>query len=333
MTWTELDWDSLDRHREQFLGGKPSDGPYWASESDLASYDLTFGERIGWKWDAVLDELEMRGWRPRAGVILDWGCGSGVAGRRVIGRFGHGASDSLVVWDHSPVAAAFAHDAARERFPGLDVSMATPGYLGGGEEIGLLVLSHVLNELQPAALDEVRALARRARAVLWTEPGNRDTSRMLGSIHDEWSREFRVVAPCTHGSPCPVLAPGNERHWCHHFAPPPPPIFADSNWVKFGQRAGIDLRSLPYSFLAVDRDWEGARAGLSRVIGRPEDFKPYVRLLNCDAGGLAELEVPKRGNKALCKELVRSRSPLVYRWTRDGERVTGGAAAGSSAGT
>ena len=27
----------------------------------------------------------------------------------------------------------------------------------------------------------------------------------------------------------------------------------DSNWVKFGQRAGIDLRSLPYCFLALDR--------------------------------------------------------------------------------
>ena len=90
MTWTELDWESLDRHRERFLGGKPSDGPYWVSDSDLAGYDLTFGERIGWKWDAVLDELTMRGWSPGRGAVLDWGCGSGIAGRRVVGRFGAG---------------------------------------------------------------------------------------------------------------------------------------------------------------------------------------------------------------------------------------------------
>ena len=327
MTWTELDWVSLDRHREHFLGGKQCEGPYWASDSDLASYDLTFGERIGWKWDAVLDELTTRGWSPRGGTVIDWGCGSGVAGRRVVQRFGQGAFDSLVVWDHSPIATGFAHDAAREKFPGLDVSMATPGFLGTEEPIGLLVLSHVLNELQPDALDSIRALARRARAVIWVEPGNRETSRRLGSIRDEWLGEFRLIAPCTHGNPCPVLELGNERHWCHHFASPPPAIYADSNWVKFGKRAGIDLRSLPYSFLAADREWKGAVDGLSRVIGRPEDFKPYVRLLNCDSSGLAELTIPKRTNKALCKELDRTKRPLVYRWTRDGPSVTGGSAA------
>lgn len=327
MTWTELDWESLDRHREHFLGGKPSDGPYWASDSDLASYDFTFGERIGWKWDAVLDELRMRGWAPRGGAILDWGCGSGVAGRRVVQRFGQDSFDSLVVWDHSPIATGFAHDVARAKFPGLDVSMATPGFLAADQPIGLLVLSHVLNELQPDALDAIRALSRRSRAVLWTEPGNRETSRKLGSLRDEWSGEFRLVAPCTHGNRCPVLGPGNDRHWCHHFASPPPAIFADSNWVKFGRRAGIDLRSLPYSFLAVDRDWNGAVDGLSRVIGRPEEFKPYVRLLNCDSSGLAELTVPKRTNRALCKELDRTKRPLVYRWTRDGPDVAGGSAA------
>ena len=55
MTWAEIDWNLLGRHRERFLGGGPSAGPYWSSAADLASYDLTFGERIGWKWDAVLD--------------------------------------------------------------------------------------------------------------------------------------------------------------------------------------------------------------------------------------------------------------------------------------
>jgi hypothetical protein len=324
MNWSDLDWGLLERHREQFLGGSPSDGPYWASDSDLAAYDLTFGERIGWKWDAVLDELKMRGWAPPRGVILDWGCGSGVAGRRVVSGFGEGHFGSLVLWDHSPLATAFAHDAARSKFPGLDVSVATADFLDSGEDIGLLVLSHVLNELQPAALDSLRGMASRARAILWTEPGNRDTSRRLGLLRDEWSRDFRVVAPCTHANPCPVLAPGNERHWCHFFAPPPPWIFANPDWVKFGQRAGIDLRSLPYSFLALDRDWNGKSDGLSRVIGRPEDFKPYVRLLNCDETGLTHLTVPKRTNRELCKELDKSRRPLVYRWSREGPSVTGG---------
>ncbi|HXQ79891.1 MAG TPA: small ribosomal subunit Rsm22 family protein [Opitutaceae bacterium] len=324
MSWTDLDWDALDRHRERFLSGKPCDGPYWSSAEDLAGYDATFGERIGWKWDAVLDELRMRGWAPRGGTVLDWGCGSGIAGRRVVGRFGPACFGSLVVWDHSPIAADFAQDAASTRFPGLAVSAATPGFRRGRDPIGLLVVSHVLNELPPPALDEIRALVARSRAVIWTEHGSRETSRALGSLRDEWKEDFQVVAPCTHGNLCPVLGPGNERHWCHHFAAPPPGIFADSNWVKFGQRARIDLRSLPYAFVALDRDWNPDAAGLSRVIGRPEPFKPYARLLNCDAGGLAELTVSKRNNAALYKELGKSKRPLVYRWTRDGPKITGG---------
>ena len=324
MTWSELDWASLERHREQFLGGAPADGPYWADESDLASYDLTFGERIGWKWDAVLDELQIRGWRPPGGAVLDWGCGSGIAGRRVIGRFGQRHFGSLDLWDHSPAAAAFAHDKAAGEFPGLSVAVATPGYMRGGEPIGLLLISHVLNELRDPAIDEIRALVARARAVIWTEPGSRDTSRRLGALRDEFAGEFGVVAPCTHAGPCPVLAAGNERHWCHHFAPPPPGVFANSNWVKFGQRAGIDLRSIPYAFMALDRGWGSQAGGLSRVIGRPEHLKPYVRLLNCDKDGLAELVVMKRDNPGLCKELEKTKLPLVYKWERAGARITAG---------
>ncbi len=326
MTWEKLDWASLDRHRERFLGGRPSEGPYWASSDDVGSYDLTFGERIGWKWDAVLDELQLRGWRPGGGAVLDWGCGSGIAGRRVVARFGASAFGSLHVWDHSQVARDFAQGKARCEFPGLAVSIAQEELLHGGGPIGLLVVSHVLNELQPAALAEVKGLVARSSAVLWTEPGSRDSSRALGLLRDGWARDFQVVAPCTHSGPCPVLAPGNERHWCHHFAAPPSAIFADSNWVKFGRRAGIDLRSLPYSFIALDRDWAGRARGLSRVIGRPEAFKPYVRLLNCDEAGLAELTANRRDCAALCKELEKTKRPLVYEWVREGATIRSGAA-------
>ena len=324
MSWTELDWSALDRLRDQFLSGTPSDEPYWTSASDLASYDATFGERVGWKWEAVLDELRMRQWAFAGGPVLDWGCGSGVAGRRVVGRFGPVLAGSLVVWDRSPAATMFAHDAAKREFPALELSMATAAYLRSDEPIGLLVVSHVLNELSPAALREVKELAARSRAMIWVEPGTREIGRSLGSLRDEFSATFRVVAPCTHAMPCPALEPGNERHWCHHFAAPPPAIFADSNWVKFGQRAGIDLRSLPYSFVALDREWTGQKDGWSRVIGRPEHFKPYARLLNCSDAGLEVLSVSKRASSALYKELDRAKRPLVYRWSRDGDSITAG---------
>jgi hypothetical protein len=326
VTWTELDWSALDRLRARFLRADPAEGPYWRSAEELADYDATFGERIGWKWDAVIEELRRRRWTPRGGLLLDWGCGSGIAGRRILGAFGASSFDSLVTWDHSPLASEFACRSAGRRFPGLNVMAATPGFLSGDAPIGLLVVSHVINELSPPAFVELRQLASRAGAVLWVEAGTRETSRALGALRDEWAREFEVVAPCTHGQACPILAPGNERHWCHHFATPPAGIFADSDWVKFAQRAGIDLRSLPYSFLALDRSWRRPEAGLSRIIGRPEAFKPYVRFLNCDARGLAELELMRRWDRALVKELERAKHPLVYRWRREGASVIGGAA-------
>ncbi|MCC6414896.1 MAG: hypothetical protein IT582_03180 [Opitutaceae bacterium] len=328
MDWTKLDWSALDRLRDGFLHGGAAAGPYWQSESALASYDLTYGERIGWKWDHVLRELALRGWSPPKNVtVLDWGCGSGVAGRRVIAHFGTDRFVTLQLWDHAPVAVDFAENQARLAFPTLHVEAVTPGFLQDGGPIGLLLISHVLNELSTDALAALRGLIARAQAVLWVEPGTSEVSRGLGAIRDAVKGEFNLVAPCTHQNACPMFQIAHERHWCHFFAPPPSEIFADSNWVKFGQRAGIDLRSLPYCFLALDRRPPSTAPGLSRVIGRPEHFKPYARLLNCDADGLATLTLPKRADPALFKELDRTKQPLVYRWTRSGDQLTGGTAA------
>jgi hypothetical protein len=375
MTWEEIDWSVLERLRVGFLSGGAAAGPYWQSPEDLANYDFTYGARIGWKWDQVLRELRLRGWRPNGRTVLDWGCGSGVAGRRVISSFGADAFDSLTLWDHSPVACDFAATEAQRAFPNLRVSEATPGFFASGtERIGLLIISHVLNELSTEARDALRLLAIRADAVLWVEPGTHDVSRQLGGFREQLRGSgFRVVAPCTHENECPMFAVGRDRDWCHFFAPPPSEIFGDSNWVKFGQRAGIDLRSLPYAFLALDRthaptvapvsdriavgkvvrdpnaldasneeDTDRAPtplrgdlaetashpypADLSRIIGRVEHFKPYARLLNCDATGLAELELPKRADPALFKELERTKAPLVYRWRREGTKILGGEA-------
>lgn len=331
MNWTKLDWAALDRLREKFLHGGAAAGPYWESESYLAAYDATYGERIGWKWDHLLRELQLRGWRPQARDLVDWGCGSGIAARRVIRWLGAAAVDSLTVWDHSPLACDFAAQRAETEFPGLRVGQATPSFLASQEPIGLLIVSHVLNELSPDARTALEQLVARAQAVLWVEPGTHAVSRQLGAIRESCRGRFHVVAPCTHADACPMFAAGNERHWCHFFAPPPAEIFADSNWVKFGQRAGIDLRSLPYACLALDRTAPGGtETGWSRVIGRPEHFKPYARVLSCDREGLTELEIPKKAAGGLYKELERTRAPLVYRWTRAKEKVLGGEHLGSS---
>src|SRR5207247_8240198 len=71
MNWESLDWDALDRLRETFLTGKPGD--YWRSRSDLENYDFTYGQRVAWKWNAVLAQLRRLRWTPPVAYAWGWG--------------------------------------------------------------------------------------------------------------------------------------------------------------------------------------------------------------------------------------------------------------------
>jgi SAM-dependent methyltransferase len=331
MDWEKLDWTVLDRLRDGFLSGSAAKGPYWRSLDDLANYDVTYGERIGWKWDAVLEELRLRGWRPGSGnperpllTLLDWGCGSGIAGRRVVRAWGVERFSSVRLWDHSPLAREYARQRAAAEFPSLVV--------GDGEaadsEIDVLVLSHVLNEVGEKDRAGLLSTLRRSRCVIWVEPGTHAVSRALIELREILRTDFRVVAPCTHQAACGLLAPENARHWCHAFAPPPSAIYADSDWVKFGQRAGIDLRSLPYSFLALERfapdQARSDEARCGRILGDARHYKGFAKLLNCSADGVSELTLQKRADPALFKALKRESGIPIYRWTRAGDHIEAG---------
>lgn len=345
MNWESLDWEVLDRLRETFLSDAKSAGPYWHTITDLESYNLTYGERIGWKWDAVLAELKQRSWSPPAGAtLLDWGCGSGVAGRRVLDCFGADNFRRLRVHDHSELAMDFAEHHGRKLYPQVDVARADVRFLRGDEPIHVLVLSHVLNELDDVARAELAELAARAQTILWVEPGTHEVSRALGGWRERLrAAGFNAVAPCPHQAACGVLAPGNERHWCHFFASPPANLYADSGWVKFGQRAGIDLRSLPYAFLVLDRRPVGsalaptshavgapssdptkheANPPLSRIVGSTRLYKGYAKVFNCDAGGVAELMLQKRDAPGLFKALKQDKAPALIRWEHTNGRIT-----------
>lgn len=324
MNWESLDWASLDRLRARFLAGDVSDEPYWKSAGDLAAYDLTYGERIGWKWDALLGELRRRGWPQVAGRpwrVLDWGCGSGIAGRRVVAHLGAERVAHLELWDHSSVALEFARTRAAQAFPGLRVSVADPSATPD-----LVVVSHVINELSTDDQARLEALFTRAPRVVWVEPGTHAVSRTVQAWRDRLvAGGARVIAPCTHHASCGLLAADRERDWCHQFAVPPAGVHADRNWVRFAQRAGVDLRSLPYACLVFDRSPRSPDVpGLARIIGRPETFKPYARVLSCESSGASTLTLPRRTLAPLVKQLERARGPLVYRWTREAGAVVAG---------
>jgi len=324
------DFALLDRLRNRFLDAPAEGGDYWESPELLAAYDATFAERIGWKWDAVLAELHARRWAPPAGsVLLDWGCGSGVAGRRVLAAFGADRFLRLVVHDRSALARRFAAERATAAFAGLAVEQAPDWGEVAPAQPFTLVISHVLNELPPAESAALLALVRRAAAVIWVEPGTSDIARALVALREVLRNEFAVIAPCTHSGACGLLTPDNQRHWCHHFARPPIEAFTDAFWSEFSLQLGIDLRSLPYSFLVLDRPAARSAAhaaeGWARILGEPREYKGHFKVLSCEAAGVTERMLQKRDDKALFKAFRRGvPRPPLFAWKLGDEKIVSG---------
>lgn len=312
MSWETIDWAALERMRAAFLAGTAGAQDYWQAESDLAAYDLTFAQRIGWKWDFVLGELQRRGWTPPQDELLDWGCGSGVAGRAFLDHFGVGAVRKLRVWDRSALAMSFAAQRARIKYPKLQVEPVTaPEEFSGGT----LLISHVLTELTQEQTEALVATAAMAECVIWVEPGTYEASLTLIAVRERLRNRFNVVAPCTHQERCGILAPQNERHWCHHFAAPPPEVFTDSDWARFANLLGIDLRDLPVSFLVLDkRPVPAWPAGAARVIGHPRIYKGHALLLGCDAAGVSEQRLSQRKFAAEFKACKKGRHDSLCQW-------------------
>lgn len=331
MNFAEIDWRALERLRSVFLTGTASPADYWRDERDLASYDATFAQRIGWKWDHVLGELRRRGWTPPHGQLLDWGCGSGIAARAYLDFFDAEAVSELWLWDRSALAMTFAARRASQKYPGLPVHAGLPG---GDAALpstsmlpanGTLLVSHLLTELDAAQLDALLALADDAACVLWVEPGAHEASRALGAVRERLRGRFRLIAPCPHQGACGLLDPGQERHWCHHFAESPPEVFTDGDWARFAGIAGIDLRSLPLSYLVLDRREDAAPVlpdNAARLIGRPRIYKPYARIFACDASGVRDRDLSKRAFPDLYRLMKKGAGPSLLEFDEaEGGRV------------
>ncbi len=304
------DWATLERLRRAFLDGTAGERDYWQRPGDLAAYDATFAQRIGWKWDFVLADLAALGWAPPAGPLLDWGCGSGIAARAFLDHFPSAPVTPVHFWDRSPLAMEFAVRRARERFPERTIQPGTP------DRPATVLLSHVLTELKP---DQVETLVTRltdAESVVWVEPGTYEASLALIAIRERLRQTFQPIAPCPHQGPCGILAPGNESHWCHHFAGVPSAVFRDPFWGRFAHMLGIDLRSLPVSYLVLDRrplpaPAPGPHPAPIRMLGRPRVNKVDARFIGCSNTGVREVRLPRRTFPDLWQAARKDRLPSI----------------------
>ena len=309
----DFDWNTLDELRTSYLTGTAGETDYWKTEALLRGYDATFARRIAWKWQWVFGELDRRGWTPPAGTILDYGCGTGVAVREFMAKYP--GFTSVALHDKSPRALKFATETLRRDFPDITVSPRLP------DTCDVLLVSHVLTELDEAGMAELLAAAEKAQTVIIVEPGTHEASRRVIALREKLREVMQPVAPCVHSGNCGLLNSTNERHWCHFFVPPPNIVFTDGGWVKFGKIMGIDLRSLPLSFLVLDRRSPAPLpAGSVRVLGKPRIYKAHVLLFGCDAAGVEEKRLTKRTDAAFVKATGKERTLTLQRWeTKDGE--------------
>jgi SAM-dependent methyltransferase len=290
----------LVRLRELFLDeerGFAALPDYWRDDDDLLAYDRVLGARIGWKWDAVLAECRERGFRRADDAsVLDFGCGTGTAARCFAAAFG-----AREVWcfDRAPRAAQFACRSLRALQPTV-ASRVVDGVDGLCPDV--LLVSHVLGELDAAAERQLLALVERSRRAIIVEPGSRAIARRLSALRAALLPRFRAVAPCPHQGPCPALA--RETDWCHFFAPPPARVFTDGDWVRTARALGIDSRALPYSFLALERDPAADQIAVGpRLLGRPEVNAHSARVQACTATDLLRVELAKRRAPELWRAL------------------------------
>lgn len=297
------DWKRLQALRDRFLSDASDE--YWTPR-DLELYDATFAQRIGWKWDSALAALG--NWRPASSHLLDWGCGTGIAARAVAEWSG---IRSVTVYDQSRAAAAFAAESLRRMGVAASSESRLPASVPPGT---LLVISHVIGELDDSELEALAAFASTADEVLWVEPGSREISRRLSAARERLrAAGLSFIAPCTHQFPCPMLAPENERHWCHFFAPPPLEVFQSAFWREFSERLQIDLRALPFSFLAASRTPPPGSAA-ERIVGRPRERKAHVELLCCGKEGLRDRVLQKRENPELFRKLTKKAAHGALTW-------------------
>ncbi|MCK6448367.1 MAG: small ribosomal subunit Rsm22 family protein [Planctomycetes bacterium] len=334
-----LDWERLETLRDGFLEGSRGGarggghggafaGSYWRDAADVELYDCTFGRRIAWKWSAVLDELAARGFVLPAGRWLDWGAGSAIATREVLRRSAESLRPHVTLFDRSSVALEYAREALAVERAGLSIDVTNRADAIATSGFDLVLVSHVMSELSPRELGDLVALLSTARAFVWVDAATRDESRALSAVRERLLEVHDPVAPCPHREACGVLAAGRERDWCHFFATPPARVFTASEWGHFGRRLGVDLRSLPYSFLAMRsraaERTEPVPSTASRLLGRARVERAALHVECCEAEGVRERRLLRRRDGNLFKRLSENRhAPKLVRWRLEGEELVG----------
>ncbi len=143
-------------------------------------------------------------------------------------------------------------DLTRLRLPDDALVVTSFGYVWNEVSKNAKIARHLTNFV-------VQMLRRPASLVWFVEPANQFPTRDLMALRDLLVEEGKVLYPCPHSAPCPML--GLSRDWCYsEFAWVPP------QHIKFlDNQLGLDRSRLSCSALTL------ASRELSEILGRYKD--------------------------------------------------------------
>lgn len=203
---------------------------------------------------------------------LDLGCGCGATSVGLILALAGADVPSVIdVVDSDPANLAIAEAAIRMagEVAGVDVLVqpreADLLAMPASTDIDLVVCQAAINELpsdglgddEPAtgAVEVVHAWAQQTWTIL-IEPALRVTTRPLHVLRNRVLERggIRVVAPCPHQRPCPMLE--TPRHWCHEIRRfPPAPMVAEVQGIS---RRRDERTKFSFAVFAPDAPAAGA---------------------------------------------------------------------------
>ena len=151
------EWKKLKEIRLSYLNSTNTIDNYWSDEALVGAYDKTFAQRIGWKWDAVLAQLQKKFEFNTALSVDDWGCGSGIASRKFFHYFPENISE-INPTDRSPKAVAY----AKKKLIEIGYSPKSDS-----ESKKVLLISHVLTELSPTDKEKLVDTIASYSMIIW----------------------------------------------------------------------------------------------------------------------------------------------------------------------
>lgn len=226
-------------------------------------------------------------WAPAS--VLDLGAGPGIASWAALEAWPEIATATLV--EAEPEMARAGRALAEHGPEALRQANWTVSEAGvASAQADLVVVSYVIGELEPTALDSFvqHAWAGAADTLVIVEPGTTaGYQRMLAARAAVIAAGGWTLAPCPHDRPCPLP----EGDWCHFAVRLP-----RSRTHRLAKDAERGFEDEKFSYAVLTRGQ--METVTARIIRRPEQNPGHVVISLCTSDGLEKRTITRRQKEA-----------------------------------